>query len=235
LLSPHLFEPEELRGGLAVVVDQLRASTTIAHALSAGAAAVLPCEEVGEAWTLAAANPGSLLGGERGGARIEGFDLGNSPGEFTPERVRGRTIVFTTTNGTRALQQCVAAERVVVGALANRSAVAASARASDLPTFLVCAGIEGAVCAEDVIAAGAIARAIVGGAGLLTDDGARLATQAWDRVAENPASLQRAMEESAGGRNLARIGLAGDIAVCCRVDAVNLAPQLDARGRLVVP
>src|SRR3954451_18736813 len=97
-LAPRLVEPSALTGGFVLVVDLLRASTTIVHALAAGAASVVPCAEINEAKSTAAAIPGALLGGERAGVRIEGFDLGNSPAEYTPDRVRGRTIVFTTTN-----------------------------------------------------------------------------------------------------------------------------------------
>ena len=99
---PNLFDSAELRGGMAVVIDVLRASTTICHALAAGATAVLPCGEVEEALRLkqelAVENP--VLGGEREGKLIDGFDLDNSPFRYTPENVAGRAVVFTTTNGT---------------------------------------------------------------------------------------------------------------------------------------
>src|SRR5262245_9024917 len=104
-LAPELFQSGDLHDGVAVVIDVLRASTTIVQALAAGALAVIPCSEVDEAERLAARfRPGTaLLGGERKGVRIAGFDLGNSPGEYTPAVLRGKTLIFTTTNGTRAL------------------------------------------------------------------------------------------------------------------------------------
>ena len=106
---PDLVTPEELAGGTVVVIDVLRASTVICHALAAGARAVIPMLEVARspadrrrAWPAGQA----MLGGEREGLPIAGFDLGNSPAEYRPDTVGGRTIVFTTTNGTRAMNRC---------------------------------------------------------------------------------------------------------------------------------
>src|SRR5437868_6038312 len=113
---PALADPEELRDATAVVIDLLRASTTICYALAAGAREVIPCLEVDDARRTAAdlaASP-PVLGGERKGIRIEGFDLGNSPDEYRPDTVGGRTVVFTTTNGTAAMQRCRPARRVLI-------------------------------------------------------------------------------------------------------------------------
>ena len=122
---PTLVTPDEIAGGVVVVIDVLRATTTIIHALEAGAVEVIPCLEVDEARAIAATMPRSefVLGGERGGLQIEGFDLGNSPLEYEPEAVEGRTVIFTTTNGTRAMHQCRLAERALLGAFVNASAV----------------------------------------------------------------------------------------------------------------
>ncbi len=120
-LLPRHVEESVLADSVAVVVDVLRATTTMSHALANGARDVWPCLEVDDALAIAAALPSEtrLLGGERGGARIDGFDFGNSPGDYTPERVAGRTVVFTTTNGTRALLHCRSAARVALGAFVN--------------------------------------------------------------------------------------------------------------------
>ena len=100
-----LVEPAELAGATAVVIDVLRAGTTIVYALAAGAEQVVPCLEVADARAMVEQFPAgtALLGGERQGLPIEGFDLGNSPDEYEPARVAGKTIVLTTTNGTRAM------------------------------------------------------------------------------------------------------------------------------------
>src|SRR5262245_6050961 len=129
-LLPALVEPAELAGKTAVVIDVLRATTTIIHALAHGATQVVPCLEVEEAVERASslardkqAETLVLRGGERGGRQITGFELGNSPAEYSREVVAGKTVVFTTTNGTRAMQRCREARRVLVGAFVNFSAV----------------------------------------------------------------------------------------------------------------
>src|SRR5262245_57387196 len=104
-LLPELTTPEALTGGVVVVIDVLRATTTITTALAAGARRVIPCLDVADARAAAANSPEGecVLGGERQGLRIEGFDLGNSPNEYTPASVGGKTLVFSTTNGTKAM------------------------------------------------------------------------------------------------------------------------------------
>src|SRR5262245_13210545 len=96
-LLPTFFESADLRDGVAVVIDVLRASSTIIHALAGGAASVVPCSEIDEARAMAKRFPpgSALLGGERGGLKIAGFDLGNSPGEYNQKVVAGRCVVFT--------------------------------------------------------------------------------------------------------------------------------------------
>src|ERR1043165_3729051 len=113
-LTPQLVEPRSLQGADAVVIDVLRATTTIIHALAAGCARVHPCAELDEARALAAGMRKALLAGERDGKPIADFDLSNSPREFTAKKCKGRTIVFTTTNGTRAIARAVLAERLMI-------------------------------------------------------------------------------------------------------------------------
>src|SRR5262245_53129124 len=115
-LLPSLVPAGRLAGGLAVVIDVLRATTTIIHALAAGCSAVIPAAEVEEARERAGRMLAGkvLLGGERDGRPLPGFDRGNSPLEYTPAACRGTTLVLTTTNGTRALLRAAEAERVLV-------------------------------------------------------------------------------------------------------------------------
>src|SRR6185436_10147310 len=116
-LLPALAEPGDLAGRTVVVIDVLRATTTIITALAAGATQVVPCQEIEEARRLAGQfSPPAITGGERGGRQIPGFDLGNSPRAYTRKRVGGRPVVFTTTNGTRAMLRCREAGRVLIGA-----------------------------------------------------------------------------------------------------------------------
>ncbi|MHB1035356.1 MAG: 2-phosphosulfolactate phosphatase [Pirellulales bacterium] len=233
---PELVTPEELAGGVVVVIDVLRASTTIACALAAGAVEVIPCLEVEDARRVAAGLPPGtfVLGGERGGRPIEGFDLGNSPGEYTPESVGGRTVVFTTTNGTKALMRCRLAKRVLVGSLVNRSAVC-EALAEVERVHLVCAGTRGRITRDDVLAAGAIVEGLVetGGGRWELNDEARVAGDcfqfsvfSFQSRALGPV-LAQALRATQGGRDLVEIGLGRDIDVAARVDSCPVVPELD--------
>ncbi len=118
--------PGSLDGGVAIVIDVLRASTTIATALANGATRVMPCGDLETARRLAQEDStgNTLTGGERGGVKIEAFDLDNSPASYSREQVAGKTIAFTTTNGTAALLRTDGAARVLIGALVNRGAIA---------------------------------------------------------------------------------------------------------------
>src|SRR5207248_508469 len=157
-LLPELIPPGRLAGGLAVVIDVLRATTTIVHALAAGCTAVRPCAEVEEARELAGEMRvgRALLGGERGGLPLPGFDLGNSPQEYTAKLCHGNTLVLTTSNGTRALLRAIEAERVLVAGFVNYSAVCEQLRHDPRPIHIVCAGTEGEVALEDALLAGAL-------------------------------------------------------------------------------
>ena len=120
-----LLPRRDLSDATCVVFDVLRATSTILTALFNGATRVYPVGTTAEAFTLRDTRlPAALLGGERGGVRIEGFDLGNSPREYTPEIVSGRDIITTTTNGTVALRACAGARTVFAGALLNLRALA---------------------------------------------------------------------------------------------------------------
>jgi len=237
----HRMPPEAPAGGLAVVIDGLRASTTIVTALANGAAAVRPVVDVAAARSLAVRlGTTAILGGERGGERIAGFDLGNSPAEYAADRVAGRTVVITTTNGTAAIAACGAAREVLVGAIVNRTAAAAAARRIAVTggigrVHLVCAGTDGAVSAEDVLAAGAILDAASRDPAAVDDDLDAAALAARDgfrrlaaaRPAEVPAALEEAFRESPGGANLVGLGMAADLGRCALIDVVDLVPRLD--------
>jgi 2-phosphosulfolactate phosphatase len=154
----------DLRGTVCVVFDVLRATSTFVTALHNGAKAVIPVAEIAEALALRQKQPGVLLGGERDGVKIRAgqtgggdFDLGNSPREYTPEKVRGQTIVSTTTNGTRALRACAGAKTVLAASFLNLTATAQFIRQlQPAQILLVCAGTRENMADEDVLAAGAL-------------------------------------------------------------------------------
>lgn len=241
-LAPSLVKADALVGSIAVVVDQLRASSTICAALVNGAKDVRAClEPMGAMMARNQYRPGSfLLGGERQGKRIEGFDLGNSPREYTRNTVMGKTVIFTTTNGTRVLYHAAKAERVLVGCLANVDALVELLSVGTRDVSIVCAGVNGEVAFEDVLAAGAIASKLLmapyippvddappQGSMWRPDDGALIAMNAWRRASITPDDLMDAMKQSTGGRNLVSIRLSADVAWCTSAPQLRIVPEFD--------
>jgi 2-phosphosulfolactate phosphatase len=224
-LLPCLAAPGQLKGGIAVVVDVLRATTTVVHALAAGCTVVLPCAELEEAHALAGTLRAGrvLLGGERDGVRPPGFDLGNSPHEYTPRVCKGNTLVFTTTNGTRALLRAAEADRVLIGSFVNFSAVCEQLRQETRPVHIVCAGTAGEVTLEDTLLAGALVDYLCDLGEVEVNDSARLA---WDCYENHGRLLLGALEVSHGGANLRRLGYDEDIRAAAAVDKFALAPEL---------
>lgn len=224
-LLPQLAAPGRLVGSLAVAVDVLRATTTIVHALAAGCIAVRPCAEIDEARRLADELPAGkvLLGGERGGRPLPGFDLGNSPREYTPRRCKGTTLVLTTSNGTRAILRAAEAERVLVAAFVNYSAVCEQICLDPRPLHIVCAGNDGEPCLEDTLLAGALVDFLCEETEVRLNDSARLA---WDCFENHGRILAGALEVSNGGTGLRALGCADDIAAAAEVDRFALVPEL---------
>lgn len=219
---PSLVTSEQLAGSTVLVIDVLRASTTIVHALAAGAKCIVPCLEVEQARQIA--DGSSLLCGERDGLKIDGFDLGNSPSEFTSHHVSDRRIVFTTTNGTKAMMQCRQAKRVLIASFVNLSAACDAIRA-DEEIDLLCAGTRGEITGEDVLFAGAVAEKLAVDE-FEQNDQAKIAIAAW-KVAASDTSLADVLRQTRGGRNLTKIGMQHDIETAATIDQFQVVPELD--------
>ena len=187
------------RGGVAVVVDVLRATTTLTVALANGAARCVPVLDPEEARALKQRDPEVLLCGERQGRTIPGFDLGNSPLEYTPDRVAGRTLVFASTNGSRALRYAEGADERVAGAFVNAGAVVERLSGA-AHVALVCAGALGHPALEDLGCAGWIARRLAERGAELDGAAARLAAA----IGPTTAAEARALVESSRDARLLR-------------------------------
>lgn len=236
-LLPALFEPDDLHGGIAVVIDVLRATTTLAYAFANGARRVVPCETIEEAREVReTVGDHILLGGERNGELIPGFDLDNSPTAWSPAAVADREIAFTTTNGTRALLRSAQANRIVTAAFANLSATLRLLRADQRPIHIVCAGTDGHVAIEDSLLAGAIVdRLADAGDSLDINDSARLVLGLWKSCATTDAQRLAAIQSGLGGTNVTRIGMAADIETAAEIDRVDLVPEFLPESRELRP
>jgi 2-phosphosulfolactate phosphatase len=238
---PKDVDEAALVGRTAIVIDVLRATTTICQALASGAREVVPFRRIDE--TLAAAakvgRDQIVLGGERGGKRIEGFDLGNSPAEYTPESVGGRTVFITTTNGTQALYHARIARRVLIGAFVNLSAVVASVK-NEHRIDILCAGTDGRETSEDILLAGGIVDRLCrkSAANWQLNHAAAMAGRDWSLLRAKAQRANRSIIEqlmfqlpdTPGGRNLVEVGLDRDLADCAQIDRLHVVPELDVQS-----
>ena len=239
-LAVHLHandvQPAELLGCVVVVIDAIRASVTIAQALANGASKIIPvltAEDARRAKSdllVRGAAPSSvLLGGERGGVLIEGFDLDNSPFSYTRERVAGRTIVFTTSNGTAGLLHAREAANIIVGSFVNVTAVCEHIASDPRPVHIIACGTRHELSMDDCLPAGAmVEQLLASGRELVTDDAARLSLCAWRACKNDAAYREQLMQDSRGGRNMVRIGLSRDVNLCATPDTIPVVPIFDA-------
>lgn len=227
-------ERSHLEGRSIVVVDVLRSSTTIAWALKNGAAKVIPVETVEEATRLAHTLDAKtrLLCGERDGRKVGGFDLGNSPREYTRERVEGKTLVFASTNASPLMAGVLAGQPQRILGYVNLSAVADTLWKEAADVAIVCAGRVGRFSLEDAACAGALARRLADrAAGLVVNDAAEMAAE-YDRT--HGADPEGILRRSEHGRYLIELGFEEDLPVCAAVDQVPLVPILKD-GRITAP
>jgi 2-phosphosulfolactate phosphatase len=217
----------DLGGRGVVVIDVLRATTTVVTALANGAKAVIPAATSEEAVRLASnlEKDGVLLAGERKSVRIEGFALGNSPREMTPEAVAGKTIVLATTNGTPALVAAQGGDPVLVGAAVNFRALAERARGllgerGDL--VIICAGREEQFAIEDAYTAGRLVKGAKKGIRKVElNDAARAAVALTDQF----ANWEEALANSEAARQLADVDLGDDVAFAAKADRFGVVPM----------
>ena len=229
------FSEGQAKGRHVVVIDVLRASSTIVHACENGIGRIIPVASVEDATKLLPTldRKDTLTGGESEGKKIEGFDLGNSPTEYAARVVKGKTLVFSTTNGTAAMTRSAAAEEIVVACFRNLSAVVARLAASHIQDVAVlCAGNQGHMALEDFICGGLIVeRLAAGGRGAMElDDGARAARV----LAATMSDVREVVGSSTHGRRLAELGFSDDLDFCADVDTSTVVPRV-GEGRISGP
>lgn len=214
-----------------VVIDVLRASTTIISALQNGAKAVVPVLTPDEAVTLKLRYDSEhvLLGGERGGLKIQGFDLGNSPLEYLEDVVKGKTVVFTTTNGTNAIRLSNGAETLLIGSYLNLDAVVKKVLDLGKDVLFVCAGNQNAFSLEDAACAGAFCAAIARATKTVESDSAKAARM----IAASFDSPFDVFSASEHGKLLNELGFSEDLKFSANINSSSVVPQY-VNGQLIL-
>lgn len=231
LATPDLLQARNLTGYAAAVIDVLRATSSITTAFSSGCQKLIPARSKEQALCEKTRYADAILTGEQGGLKIAGFDLGNSPLEYTPQNVEGRTIVMTTSNGTRAVLGTAeaGASPVFLCSFLNLTAVAracaqAALREHSSPkgVAIVCSGEHGQFSLEDFACAGALVSAIQSHGDFTLDSSARAASSLYEAFGRDAL---RVLRESPHGQDLIRLGFSRDLEHCAQVGALDVVPR----------
>lgn len=213
--------PLEVKNSIAIVIDVFRASNTIITALNNGATSIIPVSELDVAWELKKKHPSYLLGGERDCLRIEGFNFGNSPLEYKKDLVKDNSIIFTTSNGSRALNKVKPAKEIYVASFANSKAIATKLNSSETDISIICAGTLGKTSLEDTLAAGKIIDDLFKTKNYKLNDFAILANMGYENFKDN---LEDILINSMNGERLIKIDRREDIKYCTLVDTTTVIP-----------
>ena len=232
LTSANVSE-EDVKDKSVIVIDVLRASSTIATALSNGARAVVPAQDMAEAGKIASNmdHRSFLMGGEKGGEKIEGYHLGNSPLEYVGDTVQDRTIIFNTTNGTRAIGRARSADHLLVGCFLNAARVVQFVEQSDKDVVIICAGWRNRVSLEDTLCAGLMLDRLW--RGQEPDRVSDTAHVAYSQYRHDHDRLDRALRRAHHARWLTERGHGADVDYCFQLDVLPVLPVYDD-SRLVL-
>ena len=226
--SPAVVDEASVDGRTAVVIDVIRATSCVVEALANGARGIFPTTLPEEAVKLASSlgREDTLLCGERKGLKIEGFDLGNSPREFVEEVVKGKQLVMSTTNGTRAFLAAEDADRVLAASFLNLSAVTGALKGGEALT-IVCAGRENRFSLDDALCAGFLLKKLVEGDHVVIrgNDAARAVLDMAEKYLPDEAFLR----STKAGEALGEIGMEGDLAFCALLDRHAIVPEMRER------
>jgi 2-phosphosulfolactate phosphatase len=234
LFTPSEITESAVKDKTVAVIDVLRVCTTIAFAMSRGCERIIPVASVEAAMNLASSleKKMTLLGGEREGKRIDGFDLGNSPLEYTTEVVKGKAVVLATTNGTKAITMSQGAKEILVTCFVNMASVIERAGGLEGDTLtVVCAGESGRFALEDAVCAGMLIERLGENSKIELNDGAYAARCLYK---QNENSIADLLKECEHGRYLDSLGFGKDLDICSRVDSLSILPVVK-EGRIVKP
>ena len=234
ILSPQLFPlfASDMVGKQVLVIDILRATTSMVVMLENGATSVRPVAGVDEAMALKQGQAGLLIAGERNGYKVEGFDFGNSPQEFTKDRVEGESLVITTTNGTQAISLSLAASHIWVGGFLNMTALVEAICGVGDEVFLFCAGWKGHVNMEDTLFAGAVAQALVNKGWEIGDDASRAAMALWGQAR---GDLHGFLAEASHVQRFQSMHAESDLDVCLQTNTSSKAVLYENGVLVAIP
>ncbi len=225
LFIPEEIKNTELADKLVVVIDVLRASSTIVTALANGCNGFIPIFSPDQAKKKAQQfeKERVLLGGEREGIKIEGFDLGNSPREYKREAVKDKTIIFSTTNGVKTLEMAKDARKIIIGSFLNLHAVGNYCANYQGDILIICAGREGRFSLEDTACAGMLIDSFKNAfSGTYQESDANLTAQVLYKKFDN--NILEILRKSQHGRHLENIGLENDLKFCSQIDFFHIVP-----------
>lgn len=220
-LTPALLNLYDIENSIVVVIDILRATSSITYGIDNGAEAIIPVAQVEDC--LAYADKGYLLAAERNGEVVEGYDFGNSPFSYTAEKVAGKTIVLTTTNGTKAMHMAHArAHQVVVGSFLNLKALTEWLKVQDKDVLLLCAGWKDKFNLEDTLFAGAVVHQLR--KDFVHFDDACVVAEDMYLMAKD--DLRTYLHKSSHSHRLAQLNIEEDVQFCLKVDICKAIPVL---------
>lgn len=232
-LTSAAVEEDDVKGRTVIVIDVLRACSTITTALNNGARAVVPVLDMAQAGKIASNLDSSMyrLGGERGGKKIEGYHLGNSPFEYTTEEVEGRDVILNTTNGTKALTRARGAKHLIAGCLLNASRVIDFVREANTDVTIICAGRQDRISLEDTLCAGLLlSRLWEDREPEVTSDAAHTA---YTQYLHDRNDLEALLKRCNHARHLIESGFEEDVDYCLQIDTLPVLPYYED-SRLVL-
>lgn len=224
--SVQAFQEEDLRGKSAVIIDILRASSSITTAIAQGAKKVIPVEDMSDAVKIAHTMDANdyLLCGEKNGVKIEGYHLGNSPLEYTKEVIENKTLIFNTTNGTKAIKKAALANKVYIGSFLNQQAILHALVQHDDEVILICSGWRGRLALEDTLFAGSILYHLFEGVlPKKTKDEVKVAFGLYEKFKHN---LEETITSSDHSYRLRKLAPENDVSFCCQVDKFDVLPGM---------